>query len=299
VCGLVPDTEGEGWIMKQCDVLASGLVVALSAVATGGCARAGRGEDLGSASSAFLNLNSLDPSALDATAQYPDALTPAMLSGAALDPGALSAPALAAIQGLGTSGWLSRQLLQYTVGCALDVTQSFSFTWVDEANEPHDVTDTGLLGLATGWAGAAVDTDGQQWVSACLASRVNEFGVAVPLSSRGGSAALTTTPEEVSAYPDEEGAFWGNLFAASPAVYACDDVADDDTSRSQDRVCAAGYVDGSGDLQSCGILQHLGSCDTYCEPLTGDAGQYHPGCAATPIDLAPSLTSQVITVFLQ
>jgi hypothetical protein len=285
--------------MKQHHVLASGLVLALSAVATGGCAPARRPIGLGTAASAVLNLNSLDPRTLDATAAAPGALTPAMLSGAALDPGAVSAAALTAIQSLGEGGTLSRQLLKYTVSCALDSTQSFNFTWVDEDDDTHDVTDTGLLGLSTGWADAALDADGQGWVSACLASRVNYFGVAVSLSSRGSSAALATTPVEVSDYPYQEGAFWGDLFSASPAVYACDDVPDDDYSRSQDRVCAAGYVDENGDVQSCGILQRLGPCTTYCEPLTGDGGSYYPGCAATPIDEAPGLTSQVITVFLE
>jgi hypothetical protein len=303
--------------MNQHQLLARGLVFALCAVTTGACAPAGQGEDLGSTASSFIAMNSLNPMALDATAVAPAALTPAMLSGTALDPGAISAPALAAITSTGIDGYLSRQLLAYTVGCALDGTQSFSFTWVDALGETQSVTDQGWIGLATDWADGPLGADEQTWVSACLAARVNFFGIEVQLSIRGSDAVLATSPAEVSEFPYEEGAFWGNLFTDSPAVYACDDVADDANSRSQDRVCAAGYVTQNGGIESCGIIQRLGSCDTYCEPLIGDGGQYYPACAATPIldsgqggdgDGAggsagaiqpPSLTWPPITVFLQ
>jgi hypothetical protein len=298
--------------MNQHHVVVRSLVFALCAVTTGACAPAGHQEDVGSAASAILSFNSLNPNGIDATVLYPSALTPAMLAEAALDPGAISAPVLAAIQNPGKSGTLSRQLLKYTVGCALDSTQpSFSFSWVDEDGNTNDVTDPGQIGLATDWAhGPLGSGDEQGWVSACLVARVNYFGIEVALSIRGDDAALATTPEEVADYPNEEGAFWGNLFADPPVAYACDDVPDDDTSRSLYRVCAAGYVEANSDIASCGIIQRLGSCDTYCEPLTGDSGQYYPACATTPIldsgqgggggaGVAPSLTSTVFTVFLQ
>lgn len=289
--------------MNQHHLLGRGLVFAICAVTTSACAPIGGENDVESASSSVIYTNSLVPIALDATSLFPAALTPAMLSGAALDPGRMSAPALAAIQDPGESGWVSRELLSYTVGCAFDSTESLSFTWVDAEGNLQSVTDRGMMGLATDWAYGALGADEQPWVSACLAARVNYFGTVVQLSLRGKNPVLATTPAEVSAYPNEEGAFWGNLFSDSPAVYACDDVDNDENSRSLHRVCAAGYVDAEGDVESCGIIQRLGSCATYCEPLTGDGGQYYPACATTPIldggDQALSLTSQPIAVFLQ
>ena len=97
----------------------------------------------------------------------------------------------------------------------------------------------------------------------------------------------------------QEGAFFGNVFTPTPTAYACDYVPDDAYSRSSDRFCAAGYVDASGNVESCGIIQRLGSCDDYCTPLSR-RGQFHWLCAPTPLDQGRSgLTFAVITVFLQ
>jgi hypothetical protein len=126
---------------------------------------------------------------------------------------------------------------------------------------------------------------------------VNYYGVRVSLSNRGDNPALATTAEEVSEYTYEEGAFWGDVFSESPTAYACDYVPDAAHSEAAWRVCATG-VDGQGDPVSCGILQDLGSCATLCAPLTGSPSAYYPGCAVDPTSAA-SLTSEVITVFLQ
>jgi hypothetical protein len=241
-----------------------------------------------------MTLNSLAPAALAATSTYPAALTPAMLAGAALDPSALGAPALLAIEDPGASGALSRSLLSYTVGCALDGTEAFAFSWVDAGGVTHDESYQGALGLAPGWAAGPLDPTGQTWVSACLIARVNYFGVAVHLSARGQNAALAASPEEIAAYPHEEGAFWGDVFGATPVAYACDDVANDDNSRAHDRVCAAGHVDSQGNVEGCGIIERVGSCDDVCAGLTGSNGAYHPSCSS------PSgLTTEVVTVFLE
>jgi hypothetical protein len=240
-----------------------------------------------------LNANALNANALNANALYPGALTPDMLGVAALGPTTLGASALAALQDPTQSGELSRQLLKYTVSCAFDDTQSFSFTWVNASGVSHQETYPGLLGLATGWATHTLDEPGQAWVSACLASRINYYGIPVQLSSRGSAPALAAGSDELAAFPMEEGAFWGNLFTGSPAVYACDDPTDDTHSRSLSRECAAGHVGTSGALESCGIIQRVGSCDDRCAPLAADS--FHPSCAPP----GGASTSRVITVFLQ
>jgi hypothetical protein len=292
--------------MNRRSLLTHGVVAVLLASA-GGCAPAEIEDDtdVGSAASALVMANSLAPAALDATGSYPDALTPAMLAAGPLAPGALSAAALAAIEDPGASGALSRQLLAYTVGCALGPAEApFTFSWTDASGVSHSERYPGAVGLATDWAGHALGATEQAWVSACLIARVNYYGAVVELSMRGSAAALATTPQEVSAYTYEEGAFWGNVFTASPTAYACDDEPGAAHSKAAERVCATGQ-DAAGDAVSCGIIQPLGSCAAYCRPRTGSAGQYYPACSATgpaPGTISASaigLTSPVITVFLR
>ncbi|WP_438040708.1 hypothetical protein [Sorangium sp. So ce128] len=69
------------------------------------------------------------PSALEfVNALNPNALNPNALSANALNPNALSSAALSAIRDPGAAGDLSRQLLNYVVGCAFLPSQSFSFS---------------------------------------------------------------------------------------------------------------------------------------------------------------------------
>jgi hypothetical protein len=264
---------------------------------------------LGTARSAALNPNALNPNALNPNALNPNALNPnglpaaAPLAPALLAEGPLSwatidPAAVAALEDTTGVGDLARQLLKYTVGCAFDPTQSFDFTWFDAAGAEHDESYPGLLGLATEWAGQAPSPRDEKWVSACLISRANYLGVSVMLSSRGENPAISSVSEsEQAAYPMEEGAFFGNVFTSAPTAYACDDVADDANSQSLDRFCAAGYPDGSGNLESCGIIQRLGSCSDYCTPLYD--GEYHMFCATEPLSQGwQGLTMAVVTVFL-
>jgi hypothetical protein len=265
-------------------------LVAISIMAACGGSPEDVDTDVGEARSAALNANALNANALNANALYPNALTPSMLGSTALVWSSLSASAQAALQDPGASGALARQLARYATGCAFDTTQSFSVSWTDSLGT-HNETYVGELGLATRWAQGPLNTEAQQWVSACLASRVNYFGVSVMLSSR--AAALSTSGTELTDYPAQEGAFWGNLFTSTPAVYACDYVPDDAHSRAAYRVCAAGYDDGTGTLQSCGIIQRLGSCANTCGQLGN--GQYYDACSS---DGGLSSSAQVITVFL-
>lgn len=237
-------------------------------------------EALGEAESALVVSNALNPNALNPNALNPNSLLPAALA-SILDPG--------------EAGDLSRQLLSYTVSCALSPTQSFVFVWFDNLSLPHLEVLTGLLGLAPDWASGPLTVVGQRWITACLVSRVNWYGVPVTISSRGKHTNLRTPGlVEQLLYTREEGAFFGNLFDAPPTAYACYTAANVDHSRSLFRDCAAGHLDESGAIEGCGPVQILGDCADYCQPLTTEGG-YHPSCAPESGGVA---TDSVITTFL-
>ena len=258
--------------------MARGLWCSLVLLAVISCSCASPPE-VGDAAEALVDNNAMNLNAMNLNA----------LTAAALDPAAL-----AQLQDPGSTGDLGRMLLRYTVGCAFDETQSFAFTWYDTLGVRHDEVYWGVLGLATEWATGTIGPGAQRWVSACLASRVNYYGIPVMLSSRGPLAGLKKVGAgELATYSLLEGAFWGNLFGSSPAAYACSYTANDATSRLLSRVCAAGWIDGSGTVQGCGIIQRVGSCSAVCSaPKT--SAQYYPDC--TPpggVDNA-----QVVTVYL-
>jgi hypothetical protein len=236
--------------------------------------------------------NALDPNALNANALNANALSESALSTIQLSPNALdfdqlSESARSAIQAKGQDGELSRQLLEYTVSCALDTTQSLSFSWTDEVGVVHPETYWGLLALATSWATRPLASSDAEWVSACLASRVNWYGAKVTISSRGARPPLTKVdPSELGAYPNVEGAFWGNLFTEQPAVFACHYSPNDENSREHLRDCAAGHIDDGGNVQPCGIIQIAGACETICFQTRAGDGHYDScGSAAKPITI--------------
>lgn len=260
-----------------------------------GCAFEPEGDSVGVATDALetniINTNSLDPSA-----QNPSALKPSMLAAGPLTLSALSPEALAAIQMPGIDGYHSRQLLQYTMSCALEPTDSFSFTWTDAADVVHEESYPGRLGLAVGWRDHAPSSSDRRWVSACLAARTNWYGISVTISSRASHPALNKagTPE-IASHDMEEGAFWGDLFADTPRLYACNYGPNKSHSRSQLRDCAAGHLNELLQEENCGMIQIVGDCESHCDPLHPN-GVYRPSCWAWVSWLS---TSQVISVFLE
>ena len=280
------------------------LVAALGAL-TAGCATQQPDEELyGEAASAVvngnaLNPNALNPNALNPNALNPNALNPNALNPNALNPNSLSSAALTAITDPGTNGDLSRELLKYTVSCALSSSQSFAFSWTDSSSVTHSESYPGLLGLATGWASNALGTTGQYWVSACLASRVNWYGVHVDISSRGNLSQLATTSAEITDYPYIEGAFFGNLFASTPAVYACYNYANISTSRVWQRDCATGHLNSNSTTSSCGMLTILGDCSNFCSAIPAYNpmydNQYYSTCYNSTTQSEATLVSQVVT----
>lgn len=253
------------------------------------------GDDSVGVATDALETNIINPNALDPSAHHSNALRPSMLAAGALSLSALSAEALAAIQMPGIDGDRSRQLLRYTVSCALAPTDSFSFTWTEEG-VVHEESYPGLLGLSVNWRDKAPSSSDRRWVSACLAARANWYGIPVTISSRASHPALNKagTPE-LTSHDMEEGAFWGDLFDDNPWLCACNYGPNRDHARSLLRDCAAGHLNEAQQVERCGMIQIVGDCQEHCDPLQPD-GHYRPSCWSWLPWLS---TSKVITVFLE
>lgn len=112
-----------------------------------------------------------------------------------------------------------RDILKYVVSCAIP-------KGVTLVGEHEDVTYEfdGDIGLAPAWMERGLRESEQRWVSACLISRVNRFGIPVSISIRGPHPALKVSEPEARDYRVEEGAFFGNVFRAvdEPVIWnAC------------------------------------------------------------------------------
>jgi hypothetical protein len=242
--------------------------------------------------------NALNANALNANALYANALNANALNANALNANALSSGALAAIRDPGPAGALSRQLLKYTVSCALSSSQSFTFSWTDSGNVVHNENYPGWLGIQPTWATQPLGSSGKQMVSACLISRVNYYGVQVIISARSMNSPLKTLAgsSELQMYPHIEGAFWGNLFSATPYAYSCYNESNASISRGSKRDCATGHANTDGTVSSCGIINRVGRCQSVC-PKINEAGQYYESCVAQP-GVCGSSTTYVITTAL-
>lgn len=241
-------------------------------------------EDVGESDGALTASNYLAPNGLTTNGLTTNGLTTNALS---LD--AISEGNRGSLENPGELGDAARQFMKYAVSCAFDEDHSFDFTWIDSAEVVHHESYVGSLALATEWQTGPLSEDGQKWVTACMAARSNHYGVSVVISLRNTAAspALTADDAERSAYPYEEGAFWGNLFSTPPTIYSCYNSTNMAHSRSKQRVCATGYVDG----QSTGFCENIvsvGTCSANCAQ-DGDAAKGYSTCGAS---------EGVITTFL-
>jgi hypothetical protein len=100
-----------------------------------------------------------------------------------------------------------RELLSYVVACAIPEEVTLVGTYAGVEYE-----FPGEIGLAPRWIRHSLRRTDERWVSACLLSRVNRFGISVPISIRGPHSALTVTEAEAEDFSREEGAFYGNIF---------------------------------------------------------------------------------------
>ncbi|KYG08134.1 hypothetical protein BE21_25460 [Sorangium cellulosum] len=240
-----------------------------------------------------LSLNALSLNALSLNA----------LSLNALKPSSLSSDTLSAIKDPGTNGALTRELLRYVVSCSLRADQTFAFSWTDSSGVAHPELYRGDLGYAHWWATTPLGKDNayvQGQISACIAARVNWYGVSVRISLRNNE--MPTTPAERAAFTVREGAFWGNLFAPSPYLRTCYSPAGVTRARQLQRDCAAGHisvdpVSGATTVQQCGPMQIVGSCDAICNQTDSENG-YYRGCLQNPSASPWARTDIVITSYL-
>jgi hypothetical protein len=162
----------------------------------------------------------------------------------------------------------AQMLFSYIVSCALPAGQSVTV---------GGTAFQGATGVAPAWGADAASCDGtcQQWVSACVISRVNYLGVHVELSQRGKIAALALTPGEATAYPDREATYFGNVFTSPQKLYACRAAGDDQTLIG--RPCGDG-----ADVSGCVISVLSASCQAACSVLDPATGYF--GSCTTPHD---------------
>jgi hypothetical protein len=213
-----------------------------------------------------------------------NAMSPAALAHAALTTDTLDATSAAAMGQTEDA----RTVLHYAVGCALDSTQSVTFS---VGGTPY--TFSGAMGIAPEWTSGALSESSAAWVSACLFARTNLTATAVWVSARGADAGLATTVTELDDYQIEEGAFWGNAFGdlGPISAHSCngvDQASDDSYGDLPLRQCAQWDGVPSSGLSPCG-MHYAGLCSDVCT----STGTY-AGCAA-PGDGA---AAEVITTML-
>jgi hypothetical protein len=247
------------------------VVISAASLLFAGCIGEPDEVPTGEATSALLSANLLSANLLSANLLSANLLSANSLTSSPLSTQKLSTLVQTALQdpALGAN---DRTLFHYIASCALDASQSVSYAWSDAAGT-HPVTEQGQVGLAPEWASRSLNRDGQQLVSACVASRVNYFGVSVSVSLRNEVLAQETPKDELATYSHVEGAFWGNLFDAKPHLHSCYDPKNASHSLSAQRACATGYLDtATGELHSCGMIQLTGPCD---QQLLDPRGQFY------------------------
>lgn len=264
----------------------------LVAIVLSGCMQAKSiGEELpAEAKGALVGENSLVSNAIDLNGLTSNAID---LNG--IDPELLSTDVLTALQDPGQLGANTRLIYKYIVGCALDPTQSISFSWTDSSNVVHQEVFWGSLGLAPMWIHADINKPKRRSVSACLAARANYYATPVTISIRGPQLSIMNVDAvEQAAFPMEEGAFWGDIFDGAPQLYACHNSANIGNSRSKLRDCAAGHYVDEQTYSECAYITIVGDCDSLCDALDS-SGFHRPRCDDDEIGAA---TTDVVTVFL-
>lgn len=267
------------------------VLVLLVANALAGCMQVNDLDDGLSAEteSALVGSNALLTNSIDLNGLLSNSID---LNG--IDPEMLSPTVLTSLRDSGQIGENTRLLYSYLVGCALDPSQSISFSWTDSFNVVHYERYWGAMGLAPTWKYTSITPSTRRSVSACLGARANYYGYTVIISLRGPQSSIKNiSTEERTAFPMEEGVFWGDLFDGTPQLYSCYKSANIANSRAKYRECAGGHVNQNGTTSECSHIAIRGNCDTLCDPTTSN-DPYHPRC--TDPETGP--TNDVITVYL-
>jgi hypothetical protein len=138
------------------------------------------------------------------------------------------------------------------------------------------LTFQGDIAMAPAWSTGPCDADCQEWVTSCIVSRINYYGVHVRISMRadGGPQSVRTDEQERARFPIQEGAFYGNLFAFPSVAYSCSG-RDHDPFYEVVRRCAQAASD-------CGYIRRLGACSDYDGPA--DSSTVRFACEGTTTD---------------
>jgi hypothetical protein len=234
-------------------------------------------EDVESSAEAIQDLNGLTMNGLTMNGLTTNALLMTGLTANSLTLGGLMKSG--AIRTTLAEDPLAQLFMKYVVSCALPAGQTISFPPL--ARQPG-FTFAGELGLAPQWGAAACDATCQQWVSACVISRVNALGQHVSLSERGPSPALALGPGEAQLYPNREATYFGNVLTSPQQIFACRSAGDDPTLIG--RACGDG-----ADVSHCAITVLGASCNTACSAHYGD-GSNASGASPAAGTFGPAVT---------
>lgn len=114
-----------------------------------------------------------------------------------------------------TSG---RTTLSYLVKCALPTGRSI--TKKDQNGASY--TFRGSVGVAPAWETGTCDTNCQKWVSACILAHINTTGTNLAIWLVADPAQQPQIGwSRSSTYPNQEGAFFGNIFVSPPQAHYC------------------------------------------------------------------------------
>lgn len=107
------------------------------------------------------------------------------------------------------------------VRCAVSSGQSVTAT-----GPGGPIVFAGQMGVASAWQLAVPTQANKRWTTACVMARTNVFGLTTQVSLRHDTfLPLISSSAERAAYPIAVGAFYGDLFQASPRTYACGAIA--------------------------------------------------------------------------
>jgi hypothetical protein len=121
---------------------------------------------------------------------------------------------LPSTSGLMTSA-AGRKTVEYLVRCALPANRSI--TRQDQYGQSH--TFTGQLGMYPSWESGQCALQCQEYISSCLMAHINTTGTNIPIWLDSPNPAIGWGRN--SAYPHQEGSFFGNIFVSPPRAYYC------------------------------------------------------------------------------
>jgi hypothetical protein len=145
----------------------------------------------------------------------------------------------------------AREVFKYIVSCALPANEV-----IDATNSAGSFSFPGGLGLAPEWGvhGGSCGSQCQEWVSACVISRLDFLGEPLEISLRGDNPALAASLFERATYTDREATYYGDIFSVPQRLFACLSPGQTEDTR----VCGP-------TIQGCGV-DVLGSCADFCGP---------------------------------